>query len=180
MGLFTYRMAYTTCIGIIWGFLPVFANTAFDLTPSEIGILIMLGVFTSGLFHVPMGYISDRVDRSIMIVLGGAIVALSLFSMVLATGFWSLFAINCVFGIGGGISMPAVMGCAVTEGNKTQVMGSVMAFLTMGHSLGMMVGALLAGIIMDMAQLQTSFYIGGWIMVVALMMFFLCLKDSNK
>jgi len=172
VGLFVFRMAYTTCIGIIWGFLPVFADVSFQLSHTDIGVLIVLGVFFSGIFHVPMGYLSDRADRSLMIILGGAIVSLSMFSMELAVGYWSLFVINCLFGIGGGIAMPAVMGCAVLQGNKTKMMGSVMSFLTMGHSLGMMIGALLAGVIMDFSQLQTSFYIGGWLMIAALMVFF--------
>jgi MFS family permease len=175
IGLFSFRFAYTTCIGIIWGFLPVYADIYFHLSHSEIGILIMLGVFISGVFHIPMGYLADRVDRNIMVIFGGAIVALSVFSLELAYDFWTLFAINVLFGIGGGISMPAVTASAVIQGKKMQVMGSVMAFLTMGHSLGMMCGALLAGIIMEFNRLQTSFYIGGWIMIAALIIFFLCL-----
>ena len=55
VGFFLFRMAYTTCIGIIWGFMPVFADTEFSLSSSSIGILIMLGVFTSGLIQTPMG-----------------------------------------------------------------------------------------------------------------------------
>lgn len=43
ISLFFFRMAYTTCIGIIWGFLPVFANTEFTLSASSIGFLVMLG-----------------------------------------------------------------------------------------------------------------------------------------
>jgi len=179
IGLFSYRFAYTTCIGIIWGFLPVYADANFHLSHTEIGILIMLGVFISGIFHVPMGYLADRVDQNFMIVLGGAIVTLSIFSMELAYDFWSLFAINCLFGIGGGISMPAATAKAVIQGKKMRVMGSVMGFLTMGHSLGMMCGALLAGIIMEFHRLQTSFYIGGWIMIASLIIFF-CALFSKK
>jgi MFS family permease len=179
IGLFSYRFAYTTCIGILWGFLPVYADASFNLSHTEIGILIMLGVFISGLFHVPMGYLADRVDQNIMIVLGGSIVAISIFSMELAYNFWGLFAINCLFGIGGGISMPAVTARAVIQGKKMNVMGSVMALLTMGHSLGMMCGALLAGIIMEFHRLQTSFYIGGWIMIASLIIFF-CALFSKK
>jgi MFS family permease len=179
IGLFSYRFAYTTCIGIIWGFLPVYADASFHLSHTEIGILITLGVFISGVFHVPMGYLADRMDRNFMIILGGAIVALSIFSMELAYNFWSMFAINCLFGIGGGISMPAVTASAVVKGKKLQVMGSVMALLTMGHSLGMMFGALLAGIIMEFHRLQASFYVGGWVMIASLIIYF-CAIFSKK
>ena len=179
IGLFSYRFAFTTCIGIIWGFLPVYADANFHLSHSEIGILIMLGVFISGVFHIPMGYLADRVDQNIMIIVGGTIVALSIFSMELANNFWDLFIVNFVFGIGGGISMPAVTASAVIKGKKMHVMGAVMALLTMGHSLGMMCGALLAGIIMEFHRLQTSFYVGGWIMIASLIIYFCALFSKE-
>jgi DHA1 family multidrug resistance protein-like MFS transporter len=52
-GLFFFRLAYTACIGIIWGFLPVFADIEFSLSASAIGILVMLGVFVSGVVQCP-------------------------------------------------------------------------------------------------------------------------------
>ncbi|KPA08872.1 MFS transporter [Candidatus Magnetomorum sp. HK-1] len=180
IGLFTYRMVYTTGIGMIWSFLPVYASLNFHLSTSEIGVLIMLGVFVSGIFHVPMGYLSDRIDRNLMIMIGGCIVCLSIFALERAEGFWSLFAINCFFGVGGGISMPAVMACAVIEGNKIKAMGSVMSFLTMGHSLGMLIGALVAGIIMDISGIQAAFNVGGWIMIIGLIVFFLSIVPKHK
>ena len=44
IGLFTYRAAYTVCIGIVWCFLPIFAETKFGATSSQIGVLITTGV----------------------------------------------------------------------------------------------------------------------------------------
>jgi len=180
IGLFIYRLVYTTGIGMIWSFLPVYAAFNFHLNTSEIGVLIMLGVFVSGLFHLPMGYLSDRIDKNLMIVIGGSIVCLSIFSLELANGFWSMFVINCCFGIGGGISMPAVMASAVVEGNKTKAMGSVMSFLTMGHSMGMLFGALVAGIIMDISGIKFAFNIGGWIMIIGLFLFFVSIFTKHK
>ena len=54
-GLFFFRFAYTACIGIIWGFLPVMADADLDLSSSLIGVLVMLGVLVSGVVQVPMG-----------------------------------------------------------------------------------------------------------------------------
>ena len=71
VALFFYRVTYTSCIGIIWGFLPVLADMEFSLSSSFIGVLVMLGVFISGLIHMPMGYMADRMSRNAMIVIGG-------------------------------------------------------------------------------------------------------------
>jgi MFS family permease len=90
-GLFIFRFSYTTCIGIIWAFLPVFADIEFGLSSSLIGILIMLGVFINGVMQVPMGYIADRANRRTMILLGGIITTFAMYSFEWAGGFWGLF-----------------------------------------------------------------------------------------
>jgi len=166
VGLFLFRLTYTLCIGIIWGFLPVLADSEFSLSSSSIGILVTLGVFISGLIHVPMGFLADRVNKKMMIAAGGFIVVYAMFSFKLANSFWGLFSASLFFGIGGGISMPAIMAMAVLIGNKTDAMGSVMALLTLAHSLGMLIGSLLAGIIMDLFELREAFPLGGVIMAV--------------
>ena len=170
-GLFAFRFVYTFCIGVIWGFMPVFADAEFSLSSSAIGLLVMLGVFVSGLLHTPMGYLADRVNRRLMVGLGGLIVALAVLSFLWADGFRDLFAANVMFGIGGGISMPALMALAVIKGDRAGAMGSVMALLTMAHSLGMLLGALVGGLMMDMLQLRQAFSSGSVVMLVGVIAF---------
>jgi MFS family permease len=169
--LFCLRFAYTACIGIIWGFLPVFADSAFALTSSAIGVLVMLGVFISGLIHVPMGYLADRLNRPAMILVGSLTVSAAILGFTWTRGFWSLFAVNVLFGIGGGVAMPALMALAVIKGNRTAAMGSVMGLLTMAHSLGMLAGALLAGMMMDLFELRHAFILGCGVMLCGSLLF---------
>jgi MFS family permease len=176
--LFIFRFTYTTCIGILWGFLPVYADMEFSLSTGDIGILLMLGVFVSGVVHLPMGSLADRFSKTGMVTVGGFIVAYAVFSFQWANGFWDLFIANVLFGIGGGISGPALMALAIIAGNRTGAMGSVMALLTMAHSLGMLCGSLLAGIIMDFAQLRLAFSCGAGIMGIGLV--FLCARSIHN
>jgi MFS transporter, DHA1 family, multidrug resistance protein len=165
-GLFLFRFTYTACIGIIWGFLPVLAEAEFKATSASIGMLVMLGVFVSGLLNTPLGYLADRVNKSAMVLIGGVVVCYTMFSFYSATSFDDLWYASLIFGLGGGIAMPAHMAIAIGVGNKTAAMGSVMALLTMAHSLGMMVGSLIAGIIMDLFALRPAFLAGLIFMVV--------------
>ncbi len=171
VGLFVIRFAYTACIGILWGFLPVIGNVEYDLSSSSIGILVMLGVFVSGLLHTPMGYLADRIDRRNMVIAGGIITAAALCSYMFAGGFRDLFLSSLLFGIGGGICMPALMALAVVKGSKTSAMGAVMGLLTMAHSLGMLTGSLLAGILMDFLDLRLAFPAGAGIMLLSVFLF---------
>ena len=170
-GLFLFRLAYTACIGIIWGFLPVLADMEFSVSASSIGILVMLGVFVSGVVHVPMGWIADRLNRKAMVVAGGLMTTAAVYTFNYADGYWDLFWASVVFGLGGGIAMPALMAAAVLRGSRNQAMGSVMALLTVAHSVGMLIGSLLAGLMMDWFQLRQAFVLGALLMAAGTLFF---------
>jgi DHA1 family multidrug resistance protein-like MFS transporter len=173
-GLFFFRFTYTACIGIIWGFLPIFADSEFSLSSSSIGVLVMLAVLISGLIHTPMGILADRLNRVAMVAIGGVMTSAAILSFGWARGFWDLFLANVLFGLGGGVAMPALMALAVSKGNRTDAMGSVMALLTMAHSMGMLIGSLLAGVTMDIFQLRQAFPFGSLIMMIGVGVFIVC------
>jgi MFS family permease len=179
IGLSVFRLVYTACIGIIWGFLPVLADTEFSISASSIGILVMMGVSVSGAIQVPMGWVADRVNRKAMVVVGGLVVTGSVYSFVHATGFHYLFWASIVFGLGGGISMPALMAAAVLRGSHIDAMGSVMSLLTAAHSLGMLTGSVLAGVLMDLFQLRQAFSFGSAAMAAGTVLFVICTWRSD-
>jgi len=179
IGLSVFRLVYTACIGIIWGFLPVLADTEFSISASSIGILVMMGVSVSGAIQVPMGWVADRVNRKAMVVVGGLVVTGSVYSFVYATGFHYLFWASIVFGLGGGISMPALMAAAVLRGSHIDAMGSVMSLLTAAHSLGMLAGSVLAGVLMDLFQLRQAFSFGSAAMAAGTVLFVICTWRSD-
>ena len=166
VGLFLFRFAYVVCVGIIWGFIPLYEDTEFAASSSMIGILIMLGIFISGLIHIPMGYIADRTSKKLMVVIGGLIVSYAILSFEWADRIQDLVMASVFFGLGGGIAMPALMAMAVLRGGKANAMGSVMAFMTVAHSLGMLCGALLGGLMMDFFQLSWAFPLGAAVMII--------------
>ena len=170
-GLFFFRLAYAACIGVIWSFLPVLADLEFSLSSSSIGILVTIGVFSSGLLHVPMGFMADRMNRKMMVVAGGLIITYAIFSFDWADSFGDLLSASILFGLGGGVAMPALMALAVLKGSEIDGMGSVMGILAMAHSLGMLAGSLLAGLMMDVSRLRNAFPAGAVIMILGLGLF---------
>jgi DHA1 family multidrug resistance protein-like MFS transporter len=163
--LFIFRFAYTSCIGLVWAFLPLLAHAEFKLSSSAIGVLVMLGVLISGVLQTPVGLLADRFNKRALIAVGGLVTAGAVFSFIHVQGFWGLFVANILFGLGGGISVPAVMAMTVIIGRRTDSMGSVMALLTTGHSLGMFAGPILGGIVTDAFQLSLAF-MGGTVVML--------------
>jgi MFS transporter, DHA1 family, multidrug resistance protein len=173
-GLFVHRLVYTTGIGVIWGFLPLMASTELGLSSSRIGVLVMMGVFVSGVMQLPMGKAADHFNRKRMVVIGGLISGIALLGYQHAYSYEYLFAVSVLFGIGGGIAMPALMAMAVNEGHRTGSMGSVIAFLTMAHSIGMFLGSLGAGAMMDWFHLRVAFLASGLLMFTGVTLFVMC------
>ncbi|MCP4746345.1 MAG: MFS transporter [Desulfobacteraceae bacterium] len=178
-GLFVFRLAYTASIGIIWGFLPVLADLQFGLDSSQIGVLVMLGVLISGAIQFPMGCAADRWNCKVLVIAGGVVSAAAIYTYYWARTPADLYIASIIFGLGGGMSMPALMAVAVRKGHKTNSMGSVIAILTMSHSLGMLLGSLFAGLMMDWFELRDSFRMGAVIMIIGVAVFYACVRGVD-
>jgi MFS family permease len=178
--LFVFRFAYTACIGIIWGFLPVLAAGEFSLSSAMIGFLVMLGILISGIIHLPMGYLADRVNKKALVTIGGLLVSYAVVSYAWSDSLTELILASAAFGIGGGICMPALMAAAVTAGDRSDAMGSVMALLTVAHSLGMLFGSMSAGLMMDVFRLRAAFPLGALLMLAGALLFLMLSREKRS
>ena len=154
LSLFVFRTCFTTCVGIVWAFLPLLASTRLGLSSSAIGIVVMLLVLVAGLLQVPMGYLADRVNKKFLVTAGGILAVTATLSMNSARSFGELALAGGLLGLAGGISLPAVMALGVILGRQSKAMGSLMGLLAMAHSLGMLIGPLLAGIFIDLFDFE--------------------------
>ncbi len=179
IAIFIFRYVYVACIGVIWCFLPLFADSEFNLSGSLTGVLVMLCVFVAGLLQIPMGWAADRINKDIMIITGGILSAIGMLLPYGSSSFSDLVVAVVIFGIGGGISMPAVMAYAVIKGDEKQAMGSVMSIMTIAHSLGMLTGSMVAGLAMDILSLRLSFPCGTLIMLSGTFIF-LAMADKKS
>ncbi len=178
--LFTFRFCFTTGIGLIWAFLPLLASTRLHLSSSAIGFIVMISVLVSGVFQTPMGFLADRFSKRLLITLGGILGAVSLFLVPAAGTFGELFLVSGLFGLAGGIAIPALMALGVIEGRRLEAMGSIMGLLAMAHSLGMLIGPLLAGIIIDLFSFSVVFMIGTLILLAGSFIFVAMHRASQE
>ncbi len=156
-GLFSFRFIFTLCIGSIWAFLPLLADSEFGLSSLSVGILISLSVLASALLMAPMGFFADRLNKTFLITAGGFITLIALLIFTLARENWMLYTASVIIGIGGGISVPSVMAMTVVLGRNKKSMGSVMSIMVMAHSLGMIFGPIIAGLMMDIIDIRIAF-----------------------
>ena len=159
VGLFSFRLALTFGRASFFTFLPVFAAIGLGLRPNLIGVLLAVYLLLSSLLGIPAGRIADRFSRRLLVVLGCLVSFIYLALVPLAHDFWQLLAL-CVLGsLGGSIALPAASALTVEEGRKYG-MGSAIAVFTVALSIGMAVGPILSGAIVDFTTINSAFYLG--------------------
>ncbi|MCD6560386.1 MAG: MFS transporter [Deltaproteobacteria bacterium] len=169
--LFMFRACFTTCIGITWAFLPLLADMKYGFSSSAIGVLVSINVFVSAVFQLPMGYLSDRFNKKIFVTAGGIIGTIAIYYINQASSFAEFAIANAVLGLAGGISFPAIMALGVIEGRRNKAMGSLMGLLSLGHSIGMLTGPLLAGALIDIFSFGIVFNSGAIILCAGTLLF---------
>ncbi len=179
--LFFFRVCFTICIGIIWTFLPLVTTMSMGLSSTAIGGLLSIHVLVSGIFQTPMGYLADRFNKKAMIIVGGIIGMASILALSKASNFWQIAAINALLGFAASISIPAVMALSVIEGRKAGSMGSVMGLMAQAHSVGMLFGPVMAGLLMEFMSFRSTFIIAAIILGIGtVMIYFLPSLDNKK
>jgi len=158
-GLVSFRLALTLGRAAFFTFLPLYAAIGLGLRPNLIGVLVAVYMLLSSLLGVPWGRIADRFNRRPLVV-AGCLVSFAYLALVpLADSFWHLLAL-CVLGsLGSAVSLPAASAMVVEEGRKYG-MGSAIAVFNVALSIGMAVGPILGGVIVDFTDINSVFYFG--------------------
>ncbi len=159
VGLFSFRLALTFGRALFFTFLPIFAAIGLGLRPNLIGVLLAIHILLLSLLGIPSGRIADRFSRRFLIVLGCLVSFTYLALIPLAQDFWQLLALCALGSLGSAISVPAASALMVEEGRKYG-MGSAIAVFTMALSIGMAVGPILGGAIVDFTNINSAFYFG--------------------
>ncbi|HID05700.1 MAG TPA: MFS transporter, partial [Armatimonadetes bacterium] len=171
VGVLLIRFCFSVGIGITWTFLPLLATGRWGLSGSQIGLLISLNVLTAMLLQVPSGFLSDRLGKKGFVLVGGGIVALCLYLIPWSRSFRELLLLNLLFGISGGLSIPALMGILVEEGKDLGGMGTVMGVTVMVHSFGMFLGPIFGGLVVDQIGIDGAFQAGAALSLVGVLGF---------
>jgi MFS transporter, DHA1 family, multidrug resistance protein len=169
IGIVLIRFGYMLCVGSLWSFLPLIADTLYHLSSTAVGLLISLIVFTSAVLSYPIGFLADRTSKRRLVFIGGFVILIGVVTLYFADTSRELYWVAMLFGLGGGFLTPTSAAMAAIMGKKQVAMGSVMSLLTVGHSTGMFVGPLLTGIIVDMTgDIKAAFMISGLVLLILL------------
>ena len=164
-GLFGFRLTLTLGRSSFFTFLPILATISLGLRPNLIGVVLAIHILLLSLLGIPSGRIADRFSRRTLVVIGCLVSFTYLALIPLAYNFWQLLVLCILGSLGSAISVPAASALTVEEGRKFG-MGSAIAMFTVALSIGMAVGPILSGIIVDFTSINSAFYFGAVMMLV--------------
>ncbi len=169
-GLALYRMVNSIQMGLWFSFLPLLATEGLSMSKGQIGTVLATYMLVSSLVQVPFGRLADRVNRQVLIAIGGYLGSLAFAAVFFAQSFVHLLLVAGVTGAMGAMAMPALSAIAVDEGHHGG-MGAIMGVINMAMSAGMMLGPVLAGALADVVGLRSLFVFSAVVGVIGTLLF---------
>lgn len=164
--------------GAFLGFFPIYAKDI-GYNDAAIGLIMGAQLATTMLGKPVGGWLSDRLGRKPMILIGLALGALMLPLIVLGEGFFSLLILSCLFGLGVAIVTPSTT-ALVADLAKAGRMGSAMGVFGTIWDTGEASGPILAGFLIASISYFNGFLVISGLMAFAAVIFAITVKDPSK
>lgn len=143
--------------GMAWGLLPIFFAAA-GVSVGRIGVLAAVYPAVWGVGQLATGAWSDRVGRKPLIVAGMWVQAAAIGLIASASTFFVWVAAMAVLGIGTALVYPTLL-AAVGDHSHPAWRASAVGVYRLWRDLGFAIGALLTGVIADLADAATAIWV---------------------
>lgn len=154
-------------------FLPIFMHQNLKLRGLEMGLIMGAATVVIAVLLRPMGYLSDKLKRSWLVVAGGGMAALLTFCIPMARGFSDLLFLSIGIGVFSAASIPASSALLVHEGN-IYGMGLTMGIFNSAMNLAAVLSPLAGGIALGFFGIGMLFYCVGAFGVLGVIFFSFC------
>jgi DHA1 family multidrug resistance protein-like MFS transporter len=163
---------YATMIIMVptMAFLPLLmASWPEEHTGLQIGGVIACRTLVNAVLQVPFGKIADKYNKIALFLAGSLLMSLSVLATPSMDTVLSITILYVILGVGEAIIWPVLGAYASEEGRKHYGHGTMMGVFSFAMSGGVLTGAVLAGIGMDLFGIEWAFYIcGAAVMLITL------------
>jgi predicted MFS family arabinose efflux permease len=157
LGVLLSRTATMVVMGPSFGFLPILMTDVMDATGVQIGIVIAVRTFASALLQAYFGRLADRRNKVVIITIACVIVCVLMSFIPAARTLPQFIILFLLMGITEAAISPA-LGAYAVEGGRVYGQGSMMGIFNMVMSIGILLGSMIAGFLMDLFGLPYAFY----------------------
>ena len=154
---------YATMIMMVptMAFLPLLMSSWPDHTGLQIGSVIACRTLVNAVLQVPFGNFADKYNKIPLLLAGAFCMSLAILFIPAMDSFLSMMILYSFLGIGEAIIWPVLGAYASEEGRMHYGHGTMMGIFSFTMSGGVLTGAVLAGMSMDMFGIEWAFYTCG-------------------
>mgnify|MGYP001264883498 CR=1 FL=1 len=178
-GILLARMATMIIMVPSMAFLPLLMHQRFVASGMMIGMVIAGRTLTNAVLQTPCGRLADRHDKLTLLSVGCLVISLTMVLVPLAAGFWTLFFLFVVLGIGEALIWP-VLGALASEEGRLYGHGTMMGVFGLAMSGGIFCGSVVAGVVMDLLGLRWAFVTAGATVLLLSLIAVVMIRSSQQ
>lgn len=175
----SFELIWGLGFGAIMSFLPVFMTTSLGTTATAIGIVISTRALLNGVLVYPYGWLADRVNRTLLVIVGAIVTAAGAMALPWMSSFVSLIVLFAITALFESVAVPAANAIAVDRGRELG-MGSVMGLFNMSMAAGLLLGSVLGGLVQDLLDTGSVFRFSAVVMLGGIVVFYALMKRGQR
>ena len=159
-GVLLVRLSIMLAMMPSFVFLPVLMTSVMGASGTMIGVVITVRTLLSAALQYPFGLLADRYSRPLLTFVSVMAMAAAAAWFGFSTLFWHVLVIFAAMAVFEAMFMPTTSAMAL-EGGRAFGMGSTMGVFNTAMNVGMFIGAILAGYLVDQFDFKVAFLILG-------------------
>lgn len=156
--------------GSTFAFLAIRLEDDLGVAPLMVGVAFATQDITGGLAQPLFGRLADRYDRRLLVACGLTLNAMLLASIGIVPFYWLMILVLLASGATGAISQVASGAIRVVAGRRVG-MATVSGIGSSAGGVGIIVGSVVSGVIVDVQGLPSAFAFGGAAMIFGTIVF---------
>jgi MFS transporter, DHA1 family, multidrug resistance protein len=156
-GTLLSRLATMTIMSPTFGYLPIIMAREMDASGTEIGLVLAARTLTNALLQPPFGRMADRLNKVVLIASGSIVVSVFVFLIPSAKSFPMFLLLFLFMGAAEAAIWPA-LGALAVEGGREYGQGAMMGAFNTALSIGIFIGSMGGGLLMDLLGIEYAFY----------------------
>ncbi len=159
LGILLARLVTMVIMVPSMAFLPLLMTQTIEASGLQIGFVIACRTLVNAVLQVPAGKVADKYNKLFLLVTG----CICLSGVIMLIPFMKTFVmfllIYCMLGLGEAIIWPVLGAYASIEGRKRYGHGTMMGGFSLAMSGGIMAGAMLSGLSMDVWGIEFAYFV---------------------
>ena len=169
-GIITVQLVLGLSFGAVLTFLGIFMTSRLETSLVLVGVVMSVRYIQNGILAYPFGWLADRVNRVVLASIGLLVMAAGTLSISWIGNLALLVGVFVIMGTFESMATPSINAITVDRG-RVLGMGSVMGVFNTAMSVGLVIGSLAGGAVVDSWGIEWVFRYAAALVFVGIFLF---------